>query len=104
MSIPWDNKHVCSRCQAMAHDIVREARDHALLECCFCGAFNRVPPLHREPPKPKAVDFRFEHGRYAGMTLEEVDADPHGRRYLEFQRLHSPALRGVIEAYLFQET
>lgn len=104
----WDDKHTCYRCQARAHDIVRDERDHAVLECAFCGAMERVPALRREKPKPTREkpreDFRFTHGRFAGMTLDEVSQTEVGKQYLEHVRKTNPALRSVVEAFLFART
>ena len=104
MSARWDDKHNCSRCNAMAHDIIDEGRHSTSLECCFCGQVDRVPPIRREKLDAPAPEFRFPHGRFAGKTLAEVDADPNGRVYLEFQRANSPALRSVIDAHFFSGT
>lgn len=102
----WDNKHTCSRCQAMAHDVIRDERTYAVLECCFCGQMDRVAPLMRDVrPTPKAdPEFRMPTGRFVGKTLAEVDAEPRGREYLEFVRKTNEALRPAIEVYLFAHT
>ena len=109
MAIDMWEGHECPRCSFHGHEVLTEERTATRLECLYCGMIVSVPPIERpKPEKPAAAasgkPFRFKHGRYAGKTLAEVDAEPNGRRYLEYMRLHTASLRGVIEAYLFAET
>jgi uncharacterized Zn finger protein len=107
----WD-KHACTRCGYVAHEVLADEAKYAVLECVYCGVVVRVDPLNRsrEPQrtakerKSEAAEFRFPSGRFVGKTLQEADAEEHGRQYLQFMRINSPDLRSVIEAYLFQET
>ena len=105
MTDRWDDQHTCYRCEGRAHDIVRDEKDYAVLECAFCGVTERVPPLKRVKPavKPKPKeDFRFTNGRFAGMTLDEVSKTEVGSQYLEHVRKTNEFLRPVVEAFLLQ--
>ncbi len=107
----WD-KHTCASCGYVSHDVIADEARYAILECISCGLVVRVEPLGRERPAPQtaserkaeAAVFRFPSGRFAGKTLQEADAEENGRRYLQFARDSSPEWRGIIDAYLFQET
>jgi Zn ribbon nucleic-acid-binding protein len=108
----WD-RHTCTRCGYAAHDVIDDEPRYALLECVYCGFTIRVDPLGRERSTPEATKerlvseatlFRFPSGRFSGKTLQEVDAEENGRRYIEFVKQSNPDWRSMIEAYLFQET
>jgi uncharacterized Zn finger protein len=107
----WD-KHPCARCGYVSHEVLADGAKYAVLECVYCGVVVRVDPLNRAREshqtaterKSEASAFRFSSGRFVGKTLQEADAEENGRQYLQFMRINNPALRSVIEAYLFQET
>lgn len=99
----------CYRCEASAWEIVgeRELRINGrriredVVQCAFCGVFDAVAATGYRPPAAKSQDgFRFQYGRFAGMTLAEADAQPNGRRYLEHMRDTNEKLRGPIVEYL----
>lgn len=99
----------CSRCGATAWECIGEfvpfkGRPQDVLECAFCGNPLRVDAPYRRPdPAPVAADrgeFRFQYGRFVGMTLAEADAEPNGRRYLEHLRDTNEKLRPRITEYL----
>lgn len=89
----------CYRCGGGAFE---ELDDDGLLACVWCGARERLA----RPRRPKAVPaanrdaFRFKFGRYADKTFAEVDAEPNGRRYLEWMRDTNERLRDVVGEYL----
>ena len=97
----YDDKHKCQRCEASAHDVL-ESRDWWLtLECCFCGAKSRVRGRVETPAVPSgSVEFRFQTGRFTGMTLAEADRQNNGRKYLEFMAAKDERLAPVIKQYI----
>jgi len=98
----------CYRCEAVAWECIGEFVPHKgkpqdVVECAFCGARLRVPVVPRSaaaPPPSDTGEFRFQFGRFKGMTLAEADAEPNGRRYLEVMRDTNDKLRSRIEEYL----
>ena len=98
----------CHRCHATAWECIgdftpRKGKPEDVLDCAFCGLRTRVPAV----PRPKAAEphtgsdeFRFQFGRFKGLTFAETDAEPNGRRYLEVLRDANEKLRDRIEAYL----
>lgn len=108
------DKVSCSRCGAAAHDLADEATDRRgnrtwLLQCVFCGGLDRIDapattpePVDLPPAEPEV--FRFKHGRFTGMTLAEADAQPNGRRYLEWMLKNNKTLASRVAAYLRAST
>lgn len=105
----YDCATPCYRCDATAWEHVGEfvpvrgpAQD--VLECAFCGVRHRVDaprrPRATAAPTHDGEEFRFQFGRFAGLTFAEVDAEPNGRRYLEHLRSTNERLRDRIAAYL----
>lgn len=103
------NAEPCYRCNATAWECIGEftpvkGRPQDVVECAFCGVRLRVPAAVRSPSAEPQADaggeFRFQFGRFKGMTLAEADAEPNGRRYLEVLRDTNEKLRGRIEEYL----
>lgn len=100
----------CPRCEAVAWECIGTSEPprgwpQDILECAFCGVLKRVRAVRKlagprqEPPRDE-IEFRFESGRFVGMTLAEADAQPNGRRYLETLLKADERLRGRIEEYL----
>lgn len=99
----------CHRCAATAWELVgefvpRKGRPDDVIECAFCGLRTRVPAAVMAVSSRLVADdgdeFRFQFGRFKGMTFAETDAEPNGRRYLEILRDTNEKLRGRIEQYL----
>lgn len=97
----------CYRCNAKSWECIGEFVPHRgdpqdVLECAFCGVRLRVPAMPREerPPPRDTDEFRFQYGRFKGMTLAEADAEPNGRRYLEVMRDRNEKLKERIAEYL----
>jgi DNA-directed RNA polymerase subunit RPC12/RpoP len=67
----------CERCEADCWEFIEDD----LTECVFCGVRRRVK--RRRPALPPAAEYRFGSGRFSGMSIPEVDAQPYGRKYLE---------------------
>ena len=94
----------CHRCAATAWECIGEfvpkkGRRDDVLECAFCGLRTRVPAPYRPVARPlraSAAEFTFATGRFQGLTLAEVDAEPNGRRYLDVMR----GTNELIAAYL----
>lgn len=107
----YDTDIVCYRCKASTWECIgtfqpRKGRKEDVLECSFCGVRERVPsPIrpNREridaEPEPHG-EFRFQYGRFKGMTMAEADSQPNGRRYLEVMRETNDKLRDRITEYL----
>jgi len=101
----------CYRCSASAWELV-ETREQAvrgrvhredIIQCCFCGVLERVESattLAAATHHTNTADFRFQYGRFKGMTLAEAEREENGRAYLEHLRDTNEKLRGRIEAYL----
>lgn len=106
----YETTATCDRCSASSWECVGEFVPHKgppqdVLECAFCGERLRVPAPYRAKPaaaqaSPPAADFRFQYGRFAGLTLAETDAEPNGRRYLEVLRDTNEKLKDRITEYL----
>ena len=99
----------CHRCEATAWELIgefvpRKGRPDDVIECAFCGLRTRVPAAVRPVSSRLVADdvdeFRFQFGRFKGMTFAETDAEPNGRRYLEVLRDTNEKLRGRIEQSL----
>ena len=102
---------LCYRCSASAwervetQEEVRRSHVHRedVIECCFCGVLERVEAAARPvaaEPHTGGAEFRFQYGRFGGMTLAEAEREENGRAYLEHLRDTNEKLRGRIEAYL----
>lgn len=92
----------CYRCSASSWECIDTAEKQDVLECVFCGVLMHVAAAPRAA-KPQPIDrseFRFQFGRFKGMTLAEADAEPNGRRYLEVMMGRNEKLRPRIEEYL----
>jgi hypothetical protein len=98
----------CHRCAATAWECIGDFTPHKgkpedVLECAFCGLRTRVPAVARpQAAKPNAnrAEFRFQFGRFKGLTFAEADAEPNGRRYLEHLLDTNEKLRDRIAEYL----
>lgn len=80
-----EDVHRCAdeSCGSGIHDIIDEGGGFWAIECMFCGTVQRVKAI-RGHIKPKQDVFTFQAGDYAGMTIEDVYADPRGRDYVEW--------------------
>jgi hypothetical protein len=105
----YETPLVCYRCSASSWECIGEFVTHHgkrqdVLECAFCGVRMRVDAAVRSPvaaaPPADRGEFRFQFGRFKGMTLSEADAEPNGRRYLEVMMGRNDKLRPRIEEYL----
>jgi len=94
---------LCYRCSASAWERIENVGREDVVECCFCGVLERVEaaavPVRREASTGTA-EFRFQYGRFKGLTLAEADREENGRAYLEHLRDTSDKLRDRIAEYL----
>lgn len=105
----YEHEASCCRCHATSWEqigefVPRNGKPQDVLECAFCGERIRVDaPFRRKPrsqPLVEAEEFRFQYGRFQGLTLAEADAEPNGRRYLEVMRDRNEKLKERITEYL----
>jgi len=98
----------CYRCNATAWECIGEfvpykGKPEDVLECAFCGVRWRVEaaavPVAAKQ-QTDAAEFRFQFGRFKGLTFAEADAEPNGRRYLEVLRDTNDKLKERITEYL----
>jgi hypothetical protein len=101
----------CYRCSASTWERV-ETREQTVrgrvyrddvVQCCFCGVLERVEAAARPfavEPQPDRAEFRFQYGRFKGLTLAGADREENGRAYLEHLRDTNDKLRDRIAEYL----
>ena len=93
----------CYRCSASTWERIENVGRHDSVRCCFCGVLERVEaaarPAAAEPQAGRA-EFRFQYGRFQGLTLAEADREENGRAYLEHLRDTNEKLRDRIAEYL----
>lgn len=103
----------CYRCSASAWeriDTVEEVHRgrvfrQDVVECCFCGVIERVEAATRPAAAESQAgrsEFRFQYGRFKGLTIAEADREENGRECLEYLRDTNEKLRGRIAEYLSQ--
>lgn len=98
----------CYRCNATAWEWVEtrtpyRKRPEDVIACLFCGALMAVPAEVRKQETAGKIqhdEFRFQFGRFRGLTFAEADAEPNGRKYLELMRDSNERLRQRISEYL----
>lgn len=98
----------CYRCSATAWEVIGEFVSHKgkpqdVIACVFCGVRMRVeaaavPVAARR--QADTAEFRFQYGRFKGLTFAETEAEPNGRRYLEHLRDTNEKLKERITEYL----
>lgn len=104
----YDYKASCPRCHGSAWECIGEFSPRGghvqdVLECAYCGVRERVdaPRKRAAVAEPQTHgEFRFQYGRFKGLTFAEADAQPNGRRYLEVLRDTNEKLRDRIKAYI----
>ena len=99
----------CYRCKSTKWECIgkfvpHKGRPQDVIECAFCGVRLRVEaaavPVAAKRQTDTATEFRFQYGRFKGMTFAEAEAEPNGRRYLEHLRDTNEKLRDRITEYL----
>lgn len=98
-----DHTYRCAdeKCGAECHDILDEEGFEWRIECCFCGAGQRVRAI-RGHLKPKGDGFVFIDGRFEGKTVDEAAAEPRGLDYVKWAAEHHKrqAVRNACKTFL----
>lgn len=98
----------CYRCKATAWEVIGEfvpsrGKPQDIVACAFCGVRLRVDAAVRPAtatPSADMAEFRFQYGRFKGMTFAEAEAEPNGRRYLEHLRDTNEKMKERLTEYL----
>ena len=97
-----DDAYECAGgCGAWAHDILHEEGREWYIACAFCGTAQWVAGI-KGHLKPRPVDFVMRDGRFAGMTLSEIEQQPRGVDYLKWAAAEHPrpSVREVAKKHL----
>lgn len=80
-----DHTYDCAdaACGTQCHDILHEDGGEWYLVCAFCGTGQWVKAI-KGHLKPQDRDFVLRDGRFAGLTLPEVERQPRGADYLKW--------------------
>ncbi len=80
-----DHTYDCAdgRCGTQCHDILHEDHGEWYLACVFCGTGQWVKAI-KGHLKPREQEFVLRDGRFAGLTLAEVEKQPRGMDYLKW--------------------
>jgi hypothetical protein len=80
-----DHTYDCAdaACGTQCHDILHEDCGEWYLSCSFCGTSQWVKAI-KGHLKPRDQEFVLRDGRFAGLTLPEVEKQPRGLDYLKW--------------------
>ena len=80
-----DHTYNCAdaACGTQLHDILHEDGGEWYLSCVFCGTGQWVKAI-KGHLKPQERTFVLRDGRFAGLTLPEVEKQPRGLDYLKW--------------------
>jgi hypothetical protein len=80
-----DHTYDCAdaACGTQCHDILHEDGGEWYLSCSFCGTSQWVKAI-KGHLKPRDQEFVLRDGRFAGLTLPEVERQPRGLDYLKW--------------------
>ena len=80
-----DHTYECAdgRCGAECHDILHEDSGQWYLSCAFCGTGQWVKAI-KGHLQAREGEFVLRDGRFAGLTLPEVEKQPRGLDYLRW--------------------
>jgi hypothetical protein len=86
-----DHTYDCAdaACGTQCHDILHEDHGEWYLACAFCGTGQRVKAI-KGHLKPREQEFVLRDGRFAGLTLAEVEKQPRGMDYLKWAAQSHP--------------
>lgn len=87
-------------CGAFAHDVLDDEDGEWLIECAICGTRQRVAAI-RNHLKPRGEQFTVSDGRFAGLTLDEIERQPRGREWLAWAVAEHPrqAVREAVRKH-----
>ena len=98
-----DHTYACAdgRCGTQLHDILHEEAGDWYLSCVFCGTGQWVKGI-KGYLKPKDHEFVLRDGRFAGLTLPEVERQPRGADYIKWaaESHPRPAVREECKKHL----
>lgn len=100
-----DHTYQCPSCAAECNDIIEDERGEWRLECVFCGTGQWVKAI-KDHLKPRERGFVLHKGRFAGLTLDEVEAQPRGVDYIAWAAAEhpSPAVKDACKRHLDKTT
>ncbi len=80
-----DHTYDCAdgRCGTQCHDILHEDGGEWYVSCVFCHTGQWVKAI-KGHLKPRGQEFVLRDGRFAGLTLPEVEKQPRGLDYLKW--------------------
>jgi hypothetical protein len=80
-----DHTYDCAdaACNTQCHDILHDEHGEWYLSCVFCGTGQWVKAI-KGHLKPRDQEFVLRDGRFAGLTLAEVEKQPRGLDYLKW--------------------
>lgn len=86
-----DHTYDCAdgRCGTQCHDILHEDGGQWYLSCVFCHTGQWVKAI-KGYLKPQERTFVLRDGRFAGLTLPEVERQPRGLDYLRWAAVSHP--------------
>jgi len=86
-----DHTYDCAdaACGTQCHDILFEDHGEWYLSCVFCGTGQWAKAI-KGHLKPREQEFVLRDGRFAGMTLAEVEKQPRGLDYLKWAATSHP--------------
>ena len=76
-------------CGTQCHDILYEDGGEWYVSCVFCGTGQWVRAI-KGHLKPRGQEFVLRDGRFAGLTLPEVERQPRGLDYLKWAATSHP--------------
>lgn len=80
-----DHTYDCAdaACNTQCHDILHDEHGEWYLSCVFCGTGQWVKAI-KGHLQPRDQEFVLRDGRFAGLTLAEVERQPRGLDYLKW--------------------
>ena len=98
-----DHTYDCAdaACNTQCHDILHEDGGDWYLSCVFCHTGQWVKAI-KGHLKPRDQEFVLRDGRFAGLTLPEVERQPRGRDYIKWaaESHPRPAVKEACKKHL----
>lgn len=91
----------CAYCHGSDYEIMEVGDHQARVSCVWCGKDTRWVDYSNTVTITDESLFRFKYGRYQGMSIEEVDKEKGGGRYLMYllQSSKSESIKKRIQEY-----